>query len=266
MITSLRIQHSEIGPDGVKLHVELPSGWFLKRFEETEARLATDEGAKATVTAKLSHSGKNVVVRGKVHADLHVPCVRCLSPASIALEAPLSLFLEPVSRSRLLRAAEAPTGKGARTPREPEYVFSSAEADLDVYDGETVLLDNFVREAILLEVPNFVLCSDSCPGIPLAAGPNVAGPIAGPLSAASSKDPDPALAPLGAFIEKEDNASFTAADLVSAAAARSQALSGKSKFKLQSSSTQRVAKLGKKRVQEAPSNSPKTRAQNEKDQ
>ena len=28
-----------------------------------------------------------------------------------------------------------------------------------------MVLDPFIREAILLEVPNFPLCSDACPGI-----------------------------------------------------------------------------------------------------
>ncbi len=264
MIKSLRIQHSEIGPDGVDVHVDLPATWFVERFEQSEARLAAEDGAKATVSAKLSRSGRDIVVRGTVCACLHVPCVRCLSPASITVEASLSLLLETASRSRLVRGLEAPQKRGPQASREPEYVFSSAEADLDVYDGETVLLDGFVREAILLEVPNFVLCSESCPGIPLAPGSNVAGAMAGPFSAASSKDIDPRLAPLGAFIEKEDNGPFTAADLVAAAAARSQTLSGKAK--LQSSSSRRAVKFGKQRAEKAPSDSPKTRAANKKDQ
>ena len=44
-------------------------------------------------------------------------------------------------------------------------IFSSEEADVDFYDGETVVLDEFLREAVLLEVPSFPLCSEDCPGI-----------------------------------------------------------------------------------------------------
>ena len=40
-----------------------------------------------------------------------------------------------------------------------------SEADLDEYDGERVVLDPFIREAILLELPSFPLCSEACPGI-----------------------------------------------------------------------------------------------------
>lgn len=53
-------------------------------------------------------------------------------------------------------------GKGARVA---EYEFSSEEAEHDEYDGETIVLDDFVREAILLELPNFPLCSETCTGI-----------------------------------------------------------------------------------------------------
>jgi uncharacterized protein len=36
---------------------------------------------------------------------------------------------------------------------------------VDTYEGEEVVLDRFVREAILLESPIFPLCSEACEGI-----------------------------------------------------------------------------------------------------
>ena len=73
----------------------------------------------------------------------------------------------------------------------PEYEFSSDEAEVDVYDGELVVLDGFVREAILLEMPIFPLCSESCPGIRPASPEVVDGGAEPPL--------DPRLAPLRAL-------------------------------------------------------------------
>lgn len=64
----------------------------------------------------------------------------------------------------------------------PEYEFSANEAEYDLYDGETVALDAFVREALLLEMPNFPLCSEDCPGIahlPAQAGSALADPPEG---------------------------------------------------------------------------------------
>ena len=62
---------------------------------------------------------------------------------------------------------------------------------MDHYDGETVVLDPFVREAILLEVPNFPLCSEDCAGIQPAAPtpPPSASPATGTLKQNSSPAP-----------------------------------------------------------------------------
>ena len=82
---------------------------------------------------------------------------------------------------------------GAGSPRE-EYEFNAGEADEDVYDGETVVLDPFVREAILLELPNFPLCSASCAGIRPAPPTGEQKPAEPPV--------DPRLAPLGALRDR----------------------------------------------------------------
>src|SRR5262249_11349841 len=91
--------------------------------------------------------------------------------------------------------------------KEPEYEFTAEEADLDTYDGETVVLDAFVREAILLEMPNFPLCSEACPGIGPAAsgrdrddGPTIRARAEAEEATAPALDPR--LAPLGALRER----------------------------------------------------------------
>ncbi len=76
---------------------------------------------------------------------------------------------------------------------EEEYEFSSEEADTDVYDGETVVLDDFLREALLLEVPSFPLCSEDCPGI---------RPSAKATPERSEAGLDPRLSPLRALKTK----------------------------------------------------------------
>lgn len=63
------------------------------------------------------------------------------------------------------RASGGAFGARSAEAKLPEYEFSASEAEYDLYDGETVVLDPFVREALLLEMPNFPLCSEDCPGI-----------------------------------------------------------------------------------------------------
>lgn len=99
-------------------------------------------------------------------------------------------------------AAERPGAardKGARGGKLPEYEFSAEEADHDLYDGENVVLDGFVREALLLEVPNFPLCSEDCPGIgavPAVSSDVAAGSAPEPSSAVGGAgDAEPARPP-----------------------------------------------------------------------
>ena len=72
------------------------------------------------------------------------------------------------------------------------------------YDGETVVLDDFVREAILLEIPIFPLCSEDCPGIRPQALQAPADDVASPV--------DPRLAPLGALRDKIERAGHAVVD------------------------------------------------------
>jgi uncharacterized protein len=111
----------------------------------------------------------------------------------------MSLLLKPQAsagthadqdKKRANGKPHADKGKAA----ELEYEFSAEEADTDVYDGETVVLDSFVREAILLEIPNFPLCSEDCPGIRPAAAESAEVP--------QSPRIDPRLAPLDALRAK----------------------------------------------------------------
>jgi uncharacterized protein len=43
--------------------------------------------------------------------------------------------------------------------------LSPEQADLISYDGETLVLDDLVRDELLLGIPMIPLCSEACPGI-----------------------------------------------------------------------------------------------------
>lgn len=195
----LSISAHDIDASGLAVQAELPLVWLKEELADADL-----EGAvPGRVDVRLSRSGNDVVVRGKVTADLRTPCARCLAPARVAIDTDLSLLLQPRPTGAAAHPHAHPkqhangAANGAKKPRdekEDEYEFTSEEADVDVFDGETVVLDPFVREAILLEVPNFPLCSEDCPGIRPAA------PAEPPEEAAPRVDPR--LAPLGALRDK----------------------------------------------------------------
>jgi uncharacterized protein len=212
MTPSILFLAHDIPVEGVAIDVELTTEWLDKHLADAGVGAQEGDAKPGRVKGRLSRSGPDVVVRAHVTANLAAACVRCLDPAPLAVAAELSLLLTASTRSDARRGARA-----QRQRHMPEHEFGPAEADVDVYDGETVVLDAFVREAILLEVPNFPLCRASCPGI--AVRDAVA------MSIEPEPTVDPRLAPLDAFRQREGPA--TVDDLIAAASARREELSRK---------------------------------------
>ncbi len=194
----------DIDAAGLALDAELPPPWLETELADAALTAATP----GHLSARLSRSGNDIVVRGRIRASLTTPCARCLDPAPIPIDTELSLLLQPAPSpkpaAKPKKMEPRPSGSGPsprpsgsgphrQRDRDDEYEFTSAEADVDTYDGETVILDPFVREAILLEVPNFPLCSEACPGI---------RPAAGPAQEEAAPPLDPRLSPLGALRAK----------------------------------------------------------------
>ena len=201
----ITISAASVPVEGIAIDVTVPAGWVDAAL--ADAKLAVGVGdweARCTgegghLQARLSRSGQDIVVRGRLRAQIVLACVRCLGPTHIPVDCELSLLLRPVSRAVLNHQSGAPRGgraTGDDRGVDGEYEFTAEEADVDAYDGETVVLDPFVREAILLELPQSPLCSDGCVGIPPAPAP---WPEARDVSA---PDVDPRLAPLGALRTK----------------------------------------------------------------
>lgn len=223
----LAVPANDIDVSGLALDAPLPVDWLNAELSDADVTAV----APGHLSARLSRSGDEVVVRGRVKASVTTPCARCLDPAGVDVDAELSLLLRPAPKAeapshghRRDHAAGQNGGakKGAKV-KEPEYEFTAEEADLDTYDGETVVLDPFVREAILLDLPNFPLCSEACPGIAPAAsrGDRAGGPSTlvggdlddgspafggGAAEAKTGKGLDPRLAPLSALRDKLEQA------------------------------------------------------------
>ncbi len=138
---------SELDVAGKELKRAIPHAWLVTAFEESDA-LPLGDGA---IDLRLSSSGADVVVHGRARAEVELPCSRCLEPVKIALRPEISVLLVPTAKLR----------KGEKKDQE----ITSSEADVLPFDGENVILDDLVRDDLLLEVPMIPLCSETCPGI-----------------------------------------------------------------------------------------------------
>jgi uncharacterized protein len=126
------------------------AAWIRAALEGTDVAAGEGDGS---LELRLSKSGTDVVVRGKLQAELTVPCARCLEPARVSIADDISALVIP-------EAAMRDQSGGA-----DEDDLSLEEADLIPYDGETVVLDELVRDELLLGIPMIPLCSEACPGI-----------------------------------------------------------------------------------------------------
>ena len=146
---------------GKTLREPVPLAWLRGALEDTEVLAHGEDGL---VDVRFSKTGTDVVVRGTVKATLQTPCSRCLEPAVFEADGEISLLLVPEASPR------GPGAKGKAPPKPPRHAhdeveITAADAELDTYSGEQVILDPFLREALLLEVPPFPLCKPDCQGI-----------------------------------------------------------------------------------------------------
>jgi len=163
------------------------AAWVRATLEDRDIAPGNGDGA---LSIRASKSGNDVVVHGRLKAELVTPCARCLEPAHVTIDEPVSALMVPAS--------------SLKTPKEDEYEFTADEADVLPFDGETVVLDDLVRDELVLGVPMIPLCSEDCPGMSLP--PEVSG---GPLSGDAAKNDedaiDPRLRPLLALKKMSTN-------------------------------------------------------------
>jgi uncharacterized protein len=172
----------DLDVDGRSVHFDLTAAWLRGALEGCEMQPAEAGG---NLEAHLTKSGNDVLVQGQIDVELLIPCARCLRPVTLRPHIELALLLYPVaektSRSR------PPPGQKGKAQADDSTEFSEDDAGIDTYEGDEVVLDRFVREAILLESPIFPLCSEACEGI---------RPASESLPASGQAVTDPRLLPL----------------------------------------------------------------------
>jgi uncharacterized metal-binding protein YceD (DUF177 family) len=216
--------------DGPKeLSGAIPDDWLRSILTDTDVEpTGTNDGRLDLV---LTKNGLDVLVQGRLSVNVTVPCARTLDPAVYQVRPEVFLLLVP-SAKRLASLAEerprhkrskvrgdttkttapAKTGGKSAAGWENDPVLSDQDAAQDTYSGDQIVLDHFLREFILLEVPMIPLRED-LRGTPFEANPPLPGTdgnrSTAPATPSGSADKplDPrfsALAELKAQLEKKE--------------------------------------------------------------
>jgi uncharacterized metal-binding protein YceD (DUF177 family) len=180
--------------------------WLRRTFEGTDATPVRP----GRLDVEFSKNGREVLVRGRAEVDVTVPCVVTLDPLPFKLEPEILLLLTrgPEESGGSRRQGKAgpqaakekqgakPAGKKGKRSKawseEPE--LSASEAAADTFSGDEVVLDRFLREFILLELPMYPRRSDLPSPEEAAIGP---GP-----QPEGSRPLDPRLSPLAELAKR----------------------------------------------------------------
>jgi uncharacterized metal-binding protein YceD (DUF177 family) len=162
----LPVADLERGPQ--KVNWAIPEGWLREVLSESSATPRGD----GKLLLELSKNGQEVVVRGGAHVSIEMPCVVTLDPLPLELEPDIFLMLAPSPSARAAtrpgRVRGGANGERAGRDRGKKDVggwasdpeLSPNAAAEDTYDGEKIVLDEFLREFILLELPMYPRRSD----------------------------------------------------------------------------------------------------------
>ena len=166
---------------------------FKEAFQPGEI----DLGSEARQVAPLQASGKAELIEenrghkeilddirlvGKIATEVESACARCLEPVRQPVDREFELLYRP---------------QGADKTKE-EAAVSKGETEISYYEGDGLLLEDVLREQMLLAIPYRLLCKEDCKGLCRTCGRNL---NSGKCSCEEAQ-PDPRWNALGSLREK----------------------------------------------------------------
>ncbi len=100
-------------------------------------------------TAKMIRTGRGVLVRCELNADIRLICSRCLEGFSCPLEL--------AAEEEFVRVADMSDDSSISSREQPE--------EFTIDDRNIVDLDELIRQYVLLNLPMKPLCRPDCPGM-----------------------------------------------------------------------------------------------------
>ena len=126
-----------------------------------EAEQVGDLATSGLAEVLHEHRGPKDIVadirlRGQFAGRFQVPCARCVEPVEIPLESDFDLIFRPVV------ADSEPTERSITPP----------ETEIGYYQKDSLLLEDVLREQVLLSLPVRTLCKPDCKGLCPRCGQN----------------------------------------------------------------------------------------------
>lgn len=141
MVMRIQLENLE-GGKGTFAHVYQPED-----LNPVDERVSLSQ--PTTVKGQIKLAGNEVFVNGQVQTRAQLECDRCLKPVELPVSADFALeYITGVDYESSSNAA-----------------LSEEELAVSVFDGQSIDVDEIVKEQILLAVPARTLCQAECKGI-----------------------------------------------------------------------------------------------------
>lgn len=153
------ITPADITREPLEIDTSLPAGAVDYNPDVLQAGPLSLHGRAELI---LEHRGHKEIVedirlRATYAGDFTLLCARCLDPVPERLQGEFDLLFRPAD-------ADPDTG---------ERAISEEETEIGYYDESGLVLEDVVREQVLLSLPNRTLCTPDCKGLCQHCGTNL---------------------------------------------------------------------------------------------
>jgi uncharacterized protein len=149
----------DLEKESLLIHESIPAGAIDYAIDTQQIGPLPVDGKADLI---VEHRGpqeqvQDIRVRAGYHGHFEVSCARCLEPVDVPLEGSFDLLFRP-------EEADAEAGERAITEDETEIGY---------YGKNGLLLEDVVREQVLLSLPGRTLCQEDCKGLCAHCGRNL---------------------------------------------------------------------------------------------
>ncbi len=155
------ITPADLFPDPLAINTAIPAGAVEYSLDVRQTGAVEVRGRAERIE---EHRGPKDIVedirlRAHISGDFELLCARCLDTIAYRADEEFDLIFRP---------SEADTETGERA-------ITEAETEIGYYEGSGLLLEDVVREQVLLSLPDRSLCRQDCKGLCPRCGANLNG-------------------------------------------------------------------------------------------
>jgi uncharacterized protein len=148
----------QIADEPLEFHESLPEGAIDYSPEIRQVGPLTLDGRAELI---VEHRGpkelvEDIRLRAKFKGRFEIACARCLDPVQVPLSGDFDLIFRP-------SGVDAEAG---------EHSITEDETEIGYYEESGLLLEDAVREQVLLALPGRSLCQEDCKGLCPQCGAN----------------------------------------------------------------------------------------------